>query len=61
MERPTGPVLWEALANSAVLAGVAFLMVMVVGIGLGVVTAIREGSALSLAVVGAPQQCRRGG
>jgi len=46
MERPIGPVLWEALANSAVLAGVAFLMVMVVGIGLGVVTAIREGSAL---------------
>jgi peptide/nickel transport system permease protein len=45
MERPIGPVLWAALANSAVLAGVAFVVVVVVGIGLGVLAAIREGSA----------------
>ncbi|HMK79967.1 MAG TPA: ABC transporter permease [Xanthobacteraceae bacterium] len=50
MERPIGPVLWEALANSAALAGVAFIVVVIVGIGLGVVAAIRAGGALDHAV-----------
>jgi len=46
MERPIAPVLWDALANSAVLACAAFIVVVVVGIGLGVLAAIREGGAL---------------
>jgi peptide/nickel transport system permease protein len=46
MERPIAPVLWDALANSAVLAGVAFIVVAVVGIGLGVLAAVRAGGAL---------------
>jgi peptide/nickel transport system permease protein len=44
MERPIAPVLWAALANSAMLASVAFVFVTVIGIGLGVVAAIRHNS-----------------
>jgi peptide/nickel transport system permease protein len=43
MERPIAPILSEALVNSAILAGVAFVVVTIVGIGLGVVAAIRAG------------------
>ena len=50
MERPIAPVLWEALANSAVLASVAFVVVAVVGIGLGVLAAIRAGGAIDYGV-----------
>jgi peptide/nickel transport system permease protein len=46
MERPIAPVLLEALANSAVLACVAFIVVVIAGIGLGVLAAIRAGGAL---------------
>src|SRR5215470_14981174 len=46
MERAIAPVLWEALLNSAVLACVAFVVVVIVGIGLGVLAAIRAGGAL---------------
>jgi peptide/nickel transport system permease protein len=46
MERPIAPVLWEALANSAVLAIVAFVLVAALGIGLGVIAAIRQNGLL---------------
>lgn len=44
MQRPIGPVLAERLANSLVLAGIAFLMVLIGGVALGLFTALREGS-----------------
>jgi peptide/nickel transport system permease protein len=50
MERPIAPVLWEALANSAVLASAAFIVVGVVGIGLGVLAAIRAGGTIDYGV-----------
>lgn len=46
MERPVGPVLWEALYNSALLAVTAFVMVTILGIGLGVLSAIRQNGPL---------------
>ena len=46
LEQPIAPVLWEALWNSAKLAIVAFIVVTIVGIGLGVVSAVRQNSAL---------------
>jgi peptide/nickel transport system permease protein len=46
MERPIGPILRTALANSAMLALISFVVVAVVGIGLGVVAAIRHNSAV---------------
>ena len=46
MERPIAPVLMEALANSAVLAIVAFVLVAALGIGLGVIAAIRQNGPL---------------
>jgi peptide/nickel transport system permease protein len=42
MERPIAPVLWDALANSAVLASLAFGFVTVMGISLGVLAAVRH-------------------
>lgn len=50
MERPIAPVLWDALANSAVLAGLAFVFVTVIGISLGVVAAIRHNGFIDHAV-----------
>jgi len=57
MQRPITPILLERLANSLVLAGIAFVMVAVGGIAFGVVTAWHEGSRLdrtltALAVTG---------
>ncbi len=46
MERPIGPMLRDALANSAKLAVVSFVLVAVIGIALGLVAAIRHNSAL---------------
>jgi peptide/nickel transport system permease protein len=42
MERPIGPMLREALYNSALLAVTAFVMVTILGIGLGVISAVRQ-------------------
>jgi len=42
MERPVGPLIGEALANSAVLAVTSFLFVAVIGISLGIIAAIRQ-------------------
>lgn len=50
MERPIGPMLRDALANSAMLAVLSFVLVAVIGIGLGLVAAIRHGSALDHAI-----------
>jgi peptide/nickel transport system permease protein len=46
MERPIGPMLREALANSAMLAGVSFVLVAVLGIALGLIAAIRHNTAV---------------
>ena len=44
MERPIGPMLRDALANSARLAVVSFALVTVIGIALGLAAAIRHGA-----------------
>lgn len=46
MERPVGPLLRTALANSAMLAAISFVLVVVLGIGLGIVAAIRHNGIL---------------
>jgi len=46
MERPIGPMLRSALANSALLAALSFVLVAVVGVGLGIVAAIRHNTAI---------------
>mgnify|MGYP001434298576 CR=1 FL=1 len=50
MERPVAPVLWDALANSAVLAVLAFAVVTIMGIGLGVLAAVRHNGFVDHAV-----------
>lgn len=50
MDRPAGPLIREALARSAVLAGLSFLLVAVAGIGLGVYGASRAGTARDHAI-----------
>lgn len=42
MDRPVAPLVLEALGNSALLAGISFIFVAIVGIVLGVVAAVRE-------------------
>jgi peptide/nickel transport system permease protein len=42
MDRPVGPVVFEAFKNSAVLALVAFPLVVIFGIGFGAIAAIRH-------------------
>jgi peptide/nickel transport system permease protein len=44
MERPAGPVIFEALGRSAVLAGIAIVLVAVVGIALGIHSATHVGA-----------------
>jgi peptide/nickel transport system permease protein len=46
MERPIGPMLRNALANSALLATISIVLVAVVGVALGVVAAIKHNSTL---------------
>ncbi len=43
MDRPAGPVIADALGHSAVLAGLAFVLVAVLGVGFGVYSASRQG------------------
>jgi peptide/nickel transport system permease protein len=45
MDRPAGPVIMDALGRSAVLAGFAFVLVVVVGISFGVYAATHKGQA----------------
>jgi peptide/nickel transport system permease protein len=42
MDRPVAPLVFDALGASALLAGVSFIFVAIVGIVLGVVAAVRE-------------------
>lgn len=46
MERPIGPMLREALANSALLATISIVLLTLVGVSLGVVAAIKHNSTL---------------
>lgn len=62
MQRPVGPVIFEALGRSAVLAGIAIVLVALIGIALGVHSAVHAGSpsdrALTLAqyvFIGVPE------
>ena len=50
MDRPIGPLIGEAILRSAVLAGISLVLVAVVGIWLGVFTAVRKGSKADHAV-----------
>ncbi|WP_395456169.1 ABC transporter permease [Azospirillum melinis] len=52
LEQPIGPILLEALARSLVLAVVALFVVAVVGIGLGVLAAVRRGKLTDQLVSG---------
>ena len=45
MDRPAGPVIMDALGRSAILAGIAFVLVAALGIGLGVYAATHKGQA----------------
>lgn len=45
MDRPAGPVILDALGRSAILAGFAFVLIVVAGIGLGVHAATHKGQA----------------
>ena len=50
MNRPIAPLLMEALGRSLVLASVSFVLIAVIGIGLGVIAALRHGRPLDHAV-----------
>jgi peptide/nickel transport system permease protein len=52
MQRPIGPVLADRLANSLVLAGIAFVLVALGGLALGLVTALKEGSRVDRVLSG---------
>jgi peptide/nickel transport system permease protein len=43
MERPIAPILWDALARSAILAAAAMAVVSTLGLAMGVVAAVRRG------------------
>ena len=46
MERPIGPMLREALANSALLATISIVLLTLVGVSLGIIAAIKHNSTL---------------
>ncbi len=46
MNRPIGPLLWDAISKSLILTLVSFVCIAVIGVGLGVVAALRHGRAL---------------
>lgn len=50
MERPAGPVILEALGRSAVLAGVSIVLVAIIGVSLGIHSAVHKGSATDRAL-----------
>ncbi|MFZ4530562.1 MAG: ABC transporter permease [Alsobacter sp.] len=50
MNRPIAPILMEAIGRSLMLTGASFLLIAVLGIGLGVVAALRHGRPLDHAV-----------
>ncbi len=50
MDRPAAPVILDALGRSAILAGLSFMLVATIGIGLGVYSASRAGRPADHAV-----------
>ena len=46
MNRPIAPLLAEAIGRSLMLTGVSFILIAVIGLGLGIVAALRHGRAL---------------
>jgi peptide/nickel transport system permease protein len=46
MNRPIAPLLAEAIGRSLMLTGVSFVLIAVIGVGLGIVAALRHGRAL---------------
>jgi len=52
MQRPVGPVLAGRLGNSLVLAGIAFTLVAIGGLALGLATALYEGTKLDRVLSG---------
>ena len=50
MDRPIGPLIGEAILRSAVLAGISIVFVAVIGIWLGVYSAVRRGSKTDRAI-----------
>jgi peptide/nickel transport system permease protein len=50
MDRPIGPLIAEAIQRSAVLAGISIVLVAVLGIWLGVHSAVRKGTAVDHAI-----------
>ena len=50
MDRPIGPIVREAILNSAILAGISIVLIALLGIWLGVISAVRRGSRLDHAI-----------
>jgi peptide/nickel transport system permease protein len=50
MDQPIGPILWPALQRSAILALLSIVTVTVLGVGLGIVAAVRHNRPLDHAV-----------
>jgi peptide/nickel transport system permease protein len=46
MNRPIAPLLAEAIARSLILTGVSFVLIALIGVGLGIVAALRHGRPL---------------
>ena len=46
MTRPIGPLLMEAVGRSMMLTGASFVLIAVIGVGLGIAAALRHGRAL---------------
>lgn len=46
MNRPIAPILAEAIGRSLILTGTSFVLIAVIGIGLGILAALRHGRAL---------------
>src|SRR5436190_22650546 len=46
MNRPIAPLLAEAIGRSLMLTGVSFLLIALIGVGLGIVAALRHGRPL---------------
>ena len=46
MNRPIGPLLMEAIGRSMMLTGASFVLIAVIGVGLGIAAALRHGRSL---------------
>lgn len=50
MERPIGPLLWDAIQKSAVLTLASFFLIAIIGVSLGIIAALRHNRPLDHAV-----------